>query len=240
MKKILGLVIGLLGASLAMAQEANTLTKKEKKDGWQLLFDGKSMAGWHNYNKTTIGEKWVVEDGAIKLESGQKEGFQNKGGGDIVTDATFENYELSIDWKISKDGNSGVIFNVVEDTKIPYAWMTGPEMQIVDNEGHPDAKIEKHRAGDLYDIIKSSKETAKAFGQWNTAKIINNKGLLQLFLNGTKAVETRIDDENWNTLLKGSKFKKMEKFGRSMTGKLCLQDHGDIVYFQNIKIKKLD
>ena len=239
-KVILSLFFTLFLANVFAQKSHNTLTKKEIRKGWTLLFDGISLSGWRNYNKQTIGEKWVIDDQAIKLESGQKEGFQNKGGGDIITDASYENYELTIDWKITKDGNSGIIFNVVEDPKIPYAWMTGPEMQVLDNDGHPDAKIDKHRAGDLYDIIGSSSEPVKAVGEWNTAKIINKKGLLQLFLNGQKVVETRIDDDNWLNLLKTSKFAKMPKFGRSQSGHICIQDHGDVVYYRNIKIRKLD
>lgn len=230
MKNVL-LLFTLLLALATQAQELNTLTKKEQRQGWKLLFDGKTLNGWRNYNKADIKPQWVVEDGCIKLTG--------KGGGDIITSEEFENYELNLDWKISKNGNSGIIFNVLEDPKIPTPWMSGPEMQVLDNEGHPDAKIEKHRAGDLYDLIKSSSEPVKPFGEWNSIRLISNKGLLTFYLNGTKVVETRTDDQAWLDTIAKSKFKAMPHFGRYQKGHLCIQDHGDVVWYKNIKIKSL-
>jgi cytochrome c len=224
---------------IGICNAQNTLTKQEEKDGWKLLFDGKTLKGWRNFKSKTIGEAWSVTDGAIHLNKTQKEGFQVKGGGDIVTENEFENFELSIEWKIAPCGNSGIIFNVVEAPEYQYVWQTGPEMQVLDNACHPDAKIEKHRAGNLYDLIASSTESVKPANEWNVAKIVSNKGHLELWLNGVKQVETTMFTPEWEAMIKGSKFKDMPGFGKSKKGRISLQDHGDLVWFRNIKIKEL-
>jgi len=217
----------------------NTLTPMEKKQGWKLLFDGKTLEGWHKYGSDSIGKAWVVDDNSIHLEVSDKKDWQTKNGGDILSSNEFENFYLKVDWKISKDGNSGIIFNVHEDPSLyKYPWMTGPEMQVLDNNGHPDAKIIKHRAGDLYDLI-TSKETVKPAGEWNRAEIISNKGNLKFFLNGQKVVETTMWDDAWREMIAKSKFHEFPGFGTYKKGKLCLQDHGNNVWFRNIKIKEL-
>jgi hypothetical protein len=233
MKKWIVTCALLTMGSMAFAQ-VNTLTKKEKKDGFQLLFDGKTLEGWHTYNKPGFtGNCWSVVDGVISFDVTKKER------GDLITNETFENYDFSIEWRISPNGNSGIIFNVTEDPKYHSTYNTGPEMQVLDNEGHPDGKIFNHRSGDLYDLIKSSSEPVKAVGEWNTARIVCNRGLLQQYLNGVKVVETRYDDENWKKMIAGSKFKTMPGFGVNMNGRIALQDHGNPVWFRNVKIKKL-
>ncbi|HMO62321.1 MAG TPA: DUF1080 domain-containing protein [Ferruginibacter sp.] len=208
--------------------------------GWISLFDGKTTSGWHSYGKSTIGSAWKVADGVLYLDTTQKDGWQIKDGGDIVTNDEYENFHFKTDWKIAKDGNSGIIFLVHEDTtKYKYVWFTGPEMQVLDNNGHPDAKIIKHRAGDLYDLISSTREVVKPAGEWNTAEIIINNGKLDLILNGDTSVSTTLWDDAWNTLVAGSKFKDMPDFAKFKKGKLALQDHGNEVQFRNIMIKKL-
>jgi Domain of Unknown Function (DUF1080) len=227
------------------ADEKSNSTAAEMKatgsdTGWISLFDGTSTAGWHSYGKTTVGEAWKVADGALYLDTTQKEGWQIKGGGDIVTNDEFENFDLKLEWKIAPNGNSGVIFYVHEDTsKYKYVWNTGPEMQVLDNNGHPDSKITKHRAGDLYDLISCSKETVKPAGEWNEAEIVSNNGKLDFFLNGTNVVSTSMWDSAWKQLLAGSKFKDMTDFGTYKKGRIALQDHGNAVWYRNIKIKKL-
>jgi uncharacterized protein YaiE (UPF0345 family) len=208
--------------------------------GWISLFDGKTTAGWHSYGKNTVGEAWKIADGALYLDTTKKQDWQTKGGGDIVTSDEYENFDLKLEWKIAPNGNSGIIFYVHEDTaKYKYVWNTGPEMQVLDNNGHPDAKINKHRAGDLYDLISSSKETVKPVGEWNEAEIVANNGKLDFFLNGTNVVSTTLWDSAWKQLVAGSKFKDMKDFSTYKKGRIALQDHGNTVWYRNIRIKKL-
>ena len=237
--KLLGKIglIGLVSISLnSNAQSVNTLTEKEKAEGWKLLFDGKTTAGWHNYNSDKIGPGWKVADGLLYTSKKQGEST----GGDIITNGEFENFELSLDWKIEPCGNSGVIFNVVEDPKYKYTFLTGPEMQVLDNACHPDAKIDKHRAGNLYDLIESKTVVVHPGGEWNHAGIISKKGHLELWLNDNKQVETEMFTPEWEAMIKASKFKDMPDFGKARKGHIALQDHGNQVWFKNIKIRELN
>ena len=217
----------------------NKLTGKEKKEGWVLLFDGKTTNGWRNFKSDKIGKAWRVSDGALTLDAANKKDWQVIDGGDIITDKAFENYELRLDWKIEACGNSGIIFNVVEDPKYEYVWKTGPEMQVLDNACHPDAKIVKHQAGNLYDLIESAAVSVRPAGEWNQVRIISNKGHLELWLNDVKQVDTEMFTPEWVALIKGSKFKDEPDFGMSKKGHIALQDHGNQVWFRNIKIKTL-
>lgn len=218
---------------------ANTLTDAEKAEGWQLLFDGTTKNGWHIYNGKSDGAAWKVEDGALTLDSNYKVDGKRAGGGDLVTDEEFENFELSLDWKIGKGGNSGIIFLVNEDQKYGASYYTGPEMQVLDNEGHSDASIVKHRAGDLYDLISADPQNVKPVGEWNNVRIVINKGALEFYQNGAKVVSTTLWDDAWKKMVAESKFKAWKDFATYKKGKIVLQDHGDPVWFRNIKIKKL-
>ena len=212
---------------------------KNLTDKWESLFDGKTTKGWHTYGKNKAGSMWKVEDGALHLDASLRKTYPDEDG-DLVTNEEFDNFDLKLDWKISKNGNSGIMIFVNENaTKNPTPYMTGPEIQVLDNEGHPDAKIFKHRAGDLYDLIPSKKETVKPYGQWNHAEIVANHGKLDLYLNGEHSVSTTMWDDNWRKMIAGSKFKSMPDFGTFKKGHIDLQDHGDDVWFKNIEIKRL-
>jgi hypothetical protein len=216
------------------ANAQNTLTAQEKKAGWKLLFDGKSTSGWKNFNSSQPVKAWKVSDGALHLDKSVTEGR-----GDLITVNEYENYEFSIEWKIDACGNSGVIFNVIEDPKYKATYFTGPEMQVLDNTCHPDAKIIKHRAGDLYDLISCSQETVKPAGEWNQAQIISKQGNMEFWLNGIRVVTFTMHDATWDGMVAASKFKTMPDFGKSSKGHIALQDHGDQVWYRNIKIKEL-
>ncbi len=224
----------------ATIQEAPLLTETETAEGWVALFDGKTTKGWHRYGGGLVGSAWKVEDGALHLDANQKEGWQIKDGGDITTDDEFENFHLKLEWKIDTCGNSGIMFYVHEDTtKYKYPWMTGPEMQVLDNKCHPDAKINHHKAGDLYDIISATPETVKPALEWNLAEIKCINGALEFYLNGTKVVSTMLWDDAWKNALKTTKWKEFKDFGTYKKGRIALQDHGNHVWYRNIKIKKL-
>lgn len=211
----------------------NSLTRAEQRDGWQLLFDGQSKKGWHVFNNKTDGSGWKVEDGTLLLDP------QAGKGGELISDSSFENFHLKLDWKLEPNGNSGVMFLCQEDPKYKYAYYTGPEMQIIDNNGHPDAKNIKHRAGDLYDLVSASPENVKPIGEWNTIEIKLNNGALSLYQNGAEVVKTTMWNDTWKSLQANSKFKNSNDFGAFHSGKITLQDHGNKVWFRNIKIKKL-
>lgn len=215
----------------------NTLSRSEARDGWQLLFDGKTKNGWHVYNNRTDGAAWKVENGLLFLDREAKR--KGAGGGDILANEEFSNFHLKLEWKVDTAGNSGIIFLVKEDQKYRYSFVTGPEMQIVDNERHADAKNNKHRAADLYDLLAAIPDAGKTANEWNLAEVIVNNGNLQLFFNGKMVVSTTLWDDNWKKMVANSKFKSMSDFAVFREGKIALQDHGDNVWFRNIRIKKL-
>lgn len=206
---------------------------------WISLFDGESFNGWSKYGGGDVGAAWKIQDGAIYLDASNKDNWQTGDGGDIATHDEFDNFHFQVEWKIAKNGNSGIIFFVHESPEYTYPWMTGPEMQVLDNDGHPDAKIRTHRAGDLYDLIESSEETVKPLGEWNLAEIIAKEGNLELHLNGVMVVSTTMWTSEWDEMVANSKFKDMPGFGKFKKGKIALQDHGDEVWFRNIRIKRL-
>ncbi len=218
----------------------NSLTEEEKSDGWELLFDGKSLSNFRNFKKETIGSSWVIDDGAIHLNAIREEGkWQAKDGGDIITNNTYENFDLRLEWKIGPCGNSGVFFNVVENEDFDYGWQTGPEMQILDNVCHPDTRYPTHRAGDLYDMRACKFVTVNPAGQWNKVRIVSNNGAVQFWLNGYRVVDFTLFSDEWKEMVSKSKFKDWKGFGEAKSGHISLQDHGDPVWFRNIKIKSL-
>jgi len=218
----------------------NHLSSTEKKDGWTLLFDGKTTKGWHRYGAGAIDSVWKIKEEVLCLDARNKKARNIKGDWDIITDEEFENFDLQVEWKVSKNANSGIFFMIHEDKKkFNWPWETGPEMQVLDNEGHPDAKIAKHRAGDLYDLVACSKETVKPYGEWNLAGIKLLNGKLDLYLNGVNVVSTSLWDDNWKKMVANSKWKSHPSFATYRKGHIGLQDHGDEVCYRNIKIRRL-
>jgi len=196
------------------------------------LFDGKTTTGWHTYLKTGAGA-WKVVDGALQLDPKAEQQ------GDLVTDAEYENYELTLEWNITKEGNSGIIFGVHEDPKFSETYVTGVEMQVLDNKDASDNKKANHLAGSLYDMKAPSKDVAKPAGEWNKVKLRKKDGHLTFWLNGTKIVETQIGSDEWKELIANSKFKTWTDFAAYPKGHIALQDHGHVVSFRNISIKQL-
>ncbi len=219
----------------------NTLTEAESAVGWKLLFDGKTLDGWRNYGKQTIGSDWVIDNGAIHLNATKHPDghWQTKDGGDIITDGEYENFELNLEWKIAPCGNSGIIFNVVESEDYEFVWHTGPEMQVLDNTCNPDAMIPTHRAGDLYDMIECKYVTVNPANEWNRTRLISRDGNMEHWLNGRLVVSYQMHTDEWKQMIANSKFKDMPAFGTAKKGHISLQDHGDRVWYRNIKIKEL-
>ena len=199
----------------------------------QALFDGKTTKGWHTYLKPTAVPAWEVVDGALQLNP------QAPGQGDLVTDGEYENYELTLEWKISPAGNSGIIFGVHEDPAFPATYETGIEMQVLDNKGAEDNKKANHLAGSLYDMQAPAKDVAKPAGEWNLVKLRKQSGHLTFFLNTVKIVDVQMGSPEWKALVESSKFKTWKNFGAYPKGHIALQDHDHQVAFRAIKIKLL-
>jgi len=217
----------------------NQLTQAEKKAGWQLLFDGKTTNGWRNYGKKTTGSAWEVVDGTLAL-LGKAERSPGQEGGDIVSTEMFTNYELRLDWKISENGNSGLMYLVQDDGSYEKPWHSGPEMQILHDAGHPDGQIESHRAGDLYDLIPSQIMAANPPGAWNQLRLIVRGNEVEHWLNGQQVVEYELGSPAWEAMVAASKFSDKPAFGKARSGHLALQDHSDRVWFRNIKLRSLE
>ena len=244
------LVVTILNVTCSFSQgntmntPVNTLSAKEKSDGWQLLFDGKTTTGWHTYGMPAAGKAWSVKEGTLYLDAEAKKNLARGEGGDLVTNEEYNNFDLKLDWKIGSKGNSGVIFYIHEDTAQYHdTYNTGLEMQVLDNGtpthlGHTDGKLYTHRAGDLYDLL-ASKEAVNPQGEWNHIEIISLNGKLDFYMNGKHSLSTNLWDDNWKKMIAISKFKGMPGFGTFKKGKISLQDHGEDVWFRNIRIKKL-
>lgn len=223
------------------SKKLNSLSEQEAEAGWELLFDGEHIDKFRKYRGEVAGSSWVIDEEAIHLNALKKDegGYKVVDGGDLITMDEFENYELKLEWKIGPCGNSGLFYHVQESDIHDYVWQTGPEMQILDNTCHPETRFEKHRAGDLFDIIACKQEVVHPAGEWNQARLISKNGKIEQWLNGIKVVEADLLSDEWKQLVAGSKFRDMEDFGKVVKGHIALQDHGDPVWFRNIKIRKL-
>ncbi|HEY2726892.1 MAG TPA: DUF1080 domain-containing protein [Parafilimonas sp.] len=203
--------------------------------GWINLFDGTSLNGWHTFGQTSVSPKWIADSNAIYFKASAK-----GDDGDLVTNDSFANFDLKLDWKISKGGNSGILFYVQDDKpKYEDTYKTGPEMKVMDDERNDDRKTPSHRAGSLYDMIQATAGAVKPAEQWNAVEIVSNNGKLDFYLNGVHVVDTHIFDDNWKKMIANSKFKQWPAFGTFKTGHIALQDHGFDVWYRNIMIKKL-
>lgn len=221
-----------------LAQQTGGLTSQQKSQGWQLLFDGRDLQGWHSYLEKTPGKAWQVHDGQIVLNKNDNSQYADYA--DLVSDEEFENFDLKLEWKMEPCANSGLMFYVHEDPGIKNTYETGPEMQIADLACSPDSRILMHRAGALYDLIPVDTEWVTPGGKWNTYEVIANRGHLQLFQNGHKVIDTYLWNEHWKALIAGSKFASMPGFGTYRKGHIALQgtENGKL-WFRNIKIRKL-
>jgi len=210
----------------------NILSKEEIKAGWTLLFDGKTLNGWRNFRQDTI-TGWIVEDGTLKAL-----GLGSDLYGYIVTDKQYENFDLTLDWKIAPEANSGILYLVQEDTfKTPYE--TGPEYQLIDDVNFPQPLEEWQKTGANYAMNIAENKELKPAGEWNTARILVDHGHVEHWLNGKKVVEYELWSDDWKSRVAAGKWKDYPAYCSAKKGHISLQDHGSIVWFRNIKIREL-
>lgn len=220
-------------------------------DEWIVLFDGETFDGWRGYNRTDMPAAWTIEDGAIKINGSGMGEAGAKDGGDIIFDKKFKDFELEFEWKVDKGSNSGVFYLAQEIPDQPI-FISAPEYQVLDNENHPDAKLGvdgNRQSASLYDMIPAKPQNAKPFGEWNTGKIMVYKGTVAHYLNGEPVVEYHLWTPQWKEMLDNSKFSQdkwpqayellLNCGGENHEGYIGFQDHGDNVWFRNIRVKEL-
>ena len=210
----------------------------QKKEDWTVLFDGSNLNSWKGYLKDTPSDEWEILDNTLVFTPNENRGSVRN---NIITKESYTSFVLHLEWKISSGGNSGVFWAIDENEKYREPYETGPEIQVLDNEKHPDGKILSHRAGSLYDMIQALPESANPAGEWNTFDITidykNNLGLV--VLNDVLVLEFPVKGPEWDEMVSNSKFATWSAFAKTDTGKIGLQDHDDTVYYRNIKIKRL-
>ena len=220
--------------SCSDGQRENQLSNEEKNQGWTLLFDGKSTNGWHLYRETNKPSVWEVKDG--ELSCNPKNGKEH---GDLLTDEEFENFDLTFEWKMGDDGNSGVFIDVLERDSIPVAWFSGPEYQLLGN-ANPDYPIANERSGCLFGLsVQKTAVAVKPLNEWNQSRITQVDGKVKFYLNGVLTTEEDFKSQAWFDKIKESGFKDHPEFGKHTKGHIALQDWAKGVSFRNIKIKKL-
>ena len=226
MKKLL--LVALLASSALVSAQGPMLTAKEKAEGWKLLFNGYSLEGWRAFKSETPPTGWHAVNGDL-VRLGE--------GGDLMTAEQYGDFELSLEWKISENGNSGIIYRASPDGQYP--WSTGPEFQILHNAGHNDGKLPLTSAGSNFAVNEPIKDVTRPIDEWNAIRLIARGNHIEHWMNGVKLLEYEIGSPDWEARVKASKFGKMPGYGRTMRGYIALQDHGNVVAFRNIKIKPL-
>ncbi|MDR1584927.1 MAG: DUF1080 domain-containing protein [Prevotellaceae bacterium] len=231
-------------------------------DGYVVIFDGTTLTGWRGYGKDYVPGKWTIDEGAIKFNGSGGGEAQDGEGGDLIFAHKFKNFELELEWKVSKGSNSGIFYLAQEiqakdpktgELRLEPIYISSPEYQVLDNQNHPDAKLGKdnnRQSASLYDMIPAIPQNAKPFGEWNKAKIMVYKGTVVHGQNDENVVEYHLWTQQWTDMLQASKFSQ-EKWplafellnncgGENREGYIGLQDHGDDVWYRNIRIKILD
>lgn len=206
----------------------NTLTPAERTGGWRLLFDGRTTEGWRGYRKSTAPDGWKVIDGTLTRVAEA---------GDIVSRQEFANFELALEWKISKGGNSGIMYRVTEAADASYE--SGPEMQVLDDAAHPDGRSPLTSAGAAYGLYPAPPGVAKPAGEWNAVRIVVNGNHVEHWLNGVRLLAYELGSPEWEAKVKASKFHEWPGYGRAKQGFIALQDHDSQVSYRNIKIRVL-
>ncbi|HZJ00322.1 MAG TPA: DUF1080 domain-containing protein [Gemmatimonadaceae bacterium] len=207
----------------------NVLSPSEAGQGWRLLFDGKTTAGWRNFREPAISNGWKVIDGSLVRA--------DSGAGDIITVDKFRNFDLTLDWKVAPKGNSGIFYRATEEADT--IWKAAPEMQVLDDAGHENGKLQITSAGANYDLYEAPRGVVHPAGEWNHARILVNGNHVEHWLNGVKLFEYELGSADWKARVAKAKFHEYPIFGTAPEGHIGLQDHGDHVEYRNIKIRAL-
>lgn len=240
------LLSGLLLLAFVATGQPNTLTTKEKRDGWKLLFDGKTTAGWRGaYRDKFPAAGWMVEDGTLSIA--KTDGRESRNAGDIVTDSEYSNFDLRFEFRLTEGANSGLKYFVVENPPKPAGSAFGLEYQVLDDAKHPDAKMGRdgnRTVGSLYDLKTAQNKQINSIGQWNLGRVLVKGTHVEHWLNGKKVLEYERGSEDFRKLVAMSKYTTPAynangRFGEAPKGHILLQDHGDKVSFRDIKIKEL-
>jgi len=216
------------GQTATDADALNTLTAAERETGWTLLFDGHSLDGWRGYNREDALDGWAAQDGLL---------IRVGSGGDVMTDREFADFELSLEWRVGEAGNSGVFYRAAEGEE--WIYHSAPEMQVLDDARHPDGKDPLTSAGSNYGLHPSPRGVVHPAGEWNLARLVVEGSHVEHWLNGTKVVEYELRSAEWEELVANSKFGEWPEYGRASRGHIGLQDHGDRVWYRNIKVRDI-
>jgi len=223
-----------LYAGLSKDSKPNTLSEKEIENGWQLLFDGTTSTGWHGYNLDHVPDCWKIEDGTFTIIT--------EGGGesqDIITDKSYKNFAFTVEYKLTPAANSGIIFQILEDSLYHFPYETGPEFQIIDHNGWPDPLEDWQKCAANYAMYPSKITEFKPVGEWNRILLVVNENQVTQILNGEISVEYLKYSDDWNTRKGSGKWIDFPDWGKFDQGPISLQNHGTKVWFRNIKIKEL-
>lgn len=224
--------LSLVGCALvgrpAAAQTANTLSDAERRAGWTLLFDGRSLADWRGYDRDDLPDGWAVDDGALARVGP---------GGDIITRAQYADFELVLEWKVGPGGNSGIFYRAEEGR--PLIYHSAPEMQVLDDAGHVDGRDPLTSAGANYALHAAPRGVVRPAGEWNAVRIVVDGNHVEHWLNGVRVVEYDLGSADWAERVASSKFAEWPGYGRARRGHIGLQDHGDPVWFRSIKVREL-
>jgi hypothetical protein len=215
-------------ASSAVAEQVgpNSLSAAERTAGWELLFDGRTTTGWRTYNLDSLRGGWSAQDGML-TRTGE--------GGDIITDRSFRDFELSLEWRLEAGGNSGVFYRAAEGEE--WVYHSAPEMQVLDDDGHPDGANPLTSAGSDYGLYPAPRGVVHPVGEWNQARVLVRGSHVEHWLNGTRIVEYELGSPDWEARVAESKFVEWPAYGRAAEGHIGLQDHGDPVWYRNIKVR---
>jgi hypothetical protein len=227
------LIAAILFSVYNTQAQHNVLTEKEMKEGWRLLFDGKTLNGWRSFKEKGVSG-WKVEDGTLMAL-----GVGSDPDGDIITEETFESFELILDWKISQGGNSGIFFHVIESDDFNTIYETGPEYQLFDDLSRGKGSLGMNGVSGNYGMHAPKNPAIKKAGEWNTTRIVVNKGAVEHWLNGKKVLNYQLGSNEWNHLVQNGKWKEYPFYGKAGRGHIALQDHGYKIWFRNVKLKPL-